>query len=51
MEIIRHIRPLNVRAHFNSKPVSKVLMDNGSTVNMMPLTMLRVLRRGIGDLI
>ena len=26
-------------------------MDNGSTVNVMPLRMLRALGRGIGDLI
>ena len=51
VEIIRHIRPLYVRAHFNGKPVSKVLVVNGSTVNVMPLKMLRALGRGIGDLI
>ena len=44
-------RPLYVRAHFHGKPVSKVLVDNGSTVNLMPLRMLRALGRGIGDLI
>ena len=47
----RHIRPLYVRAHFNGKPVSKVLVDNESIVNVMPLRMLRSLGRGIGDLI
>ena len=40
-EMERHIRPLYVRAHFNGKLVSKVLIDNGSTVNMMLLRMLR----------
>ena len=47
----RHIRPLFVRAHFHGKPVSKVLVDNGSGVNVMPLRMLRALGRGIEDLI
>ena len=47
----RHIRPLYVRAHFNGKPVSKVLVDNGSTVNVMPLRMLRALGRSIDDMI
>ena len=47
----RHIRPLYVRAHFNGKPLSKVLVDNGSAVNMMSLRMLRALGRSIGDLI
>ena len=37
------IRPLYVRAHFNGKPVSKVLVDNGSVVNVMPLRILRAL--------
>ena len=47
----RHIRPLYVRAHFNGKPVSKVLVDNESIVNVMPLRMLRALGRIIDDLI
>ena len=51
MEITKHIRPFYVRAHFNGKPVSKVLVDNGSTVNVMPLRMLRVLGRGVDVLI
>ena len=51
VEMTRHIRPLYVRAHFNGKPLSKVLVDNGSAVNVMPLRMLRALGRGIGDLI
>ena len=51
VEMTRHIRPVNVRAHFNGKSVSNVLVDNGSAVNVMPLRMLRALGRGIGDLI
>ena len=51
MEMKRHIRPLYVRAHFNGKPMSKVLVDNGSVVNVMPLKMLRALGRNIGDLV
>ena len=47
----RHIRPLYVRSHFNGKPVSKVLVDNGLAINVMLLRMLRALGRGIGDLI
>ena len=51
VEMTRHIRPLYVRAHFNGKPVSKVLVDNGSAVNVMPLRMLKALGSGVGDLI
>ena len=51
VEMTMHIKPLYVRAHFNGKPVSKVLVDNGSTINVMPLRMLRALGKHIGDLI
>ena len=48
---VKMTRPLYVRARFNGKSVSKVLVDYGSTVNVKLLRMLRVLGRGIGDLI
>lgn len=49
--MIRHIRPLYMKAHLNDKPVSKVLVDNGSTVNMTPSRMLEALGRRIFYLI
>ena len=45
VEITRHIRPLYVRADFNGKLVFKILVDNGSIVNVIPLRMLRTLGR------
>ena len=51
MEMTRHIKPLYIRAHLNGRPVSKVLIDNGSTVNVMTLRMLRALGMSISDLI
>ena len=51
MEMTRHIKPLYVRTHLNGRPVSKVLIDNGSVVNAMLLRMLRALGRSINDLI
>ena len=51
VEMTRYINPLYVRAHLNGRPVSKVLIDNGSKVNVMPLRMLRALGRSINDLI
>ena len=51
VEMTRHIKPFYVRAHFNGKQVSKVLVDNGPAANVMPLRLLRALVRGIGDLI
>ena len=43
MKMMRHIKPLYVRAHLNGRSISKVLIDNGSAVNVMPLRMLRAL--------
>ena len=51
MVMTRHIKPLYIIAHLNGRPVSKVLIDNGSTVNVMPLRMQRALRMSINDLI
>ena len=51
MEMKRHIKPLYVRAHLNERPVSKVLIDNESVVNVMPLRMLRAIGRNISDMI
>ena len=51
VEMTRHIKPLYIRAHLNGRPVSKVLIDNGLVVNVMPLRMLRALGRSINDMI
>ena len=51
MEMTRHMNPFYVRAHLNGRAVSKVLIDNGSVVNVMPLRMLRALGMSINDLI
>ena len=51
IEMTRHIRTLYVRAYFNGKPISKVLVDNGPAVNVMPIRMFKEPERGIGDLI
>ena len=51
LEMTRHIKPLYVRAHLNGRPVSKVLIDNGLSINVMSLRMLRALGRSISDMI
>ena len=51
MEMMRHIKLLYVRAHLNGRLVSKALINNGSTINVMPLRMLRDLGMSINDLI
>ena len=40
-----------MRTQFNGKPVSKVLVDNGLVLNVLPSRMLRALGRNISDLI
>ena len=51
MEMTRNIKPLFVRAHLTGIPIYKVLIDNGSAVNVMSLRMLRALGRNINYLI
>ena len=51
VEMTKHIRPLYVKAYLNGKPVSKVLIDNGSAINVMPLRMLRNLGKNVSNLI
>ena len=41
VEMTRKIKPLYIRANLNGRPVSKVLIDNGSMVHVMSLRMLR----------
>ena len=43
VEMTRHIKPLYLRVHLNGRSVSKVLINNGSAVNVIPLRMLRAL--------
>lgn len=50
MEMKRHIRPVYVKAHFNWKHVSKVLIEHDSTINIMPPRMLGALERSVSDL-
>ena len=47
MEMTRHIRPLYVKAPFNGKSMSKVLVDNGSAVNVMSLRIVETKRRRV----
>ncbi|XP_073017956.1 uncharacterized protein [Primulina eburnea] len=47
----KHIRPLYIKAHVNGKPVSRVLIDNGSVVNVLPVRMLKSLGKTEEDLI
>jgi hypothetical protein len=46
----RHMRPLYLRGHVNGKPLTKMFVDGGAAVNVMPYTTFRKLGIGPGDL-
>jgi hypothetical protein len=46
----RHMRPLYLRGYVNEKPLTKMFVDGGATVNVMPYTTFRKLGMGLGDL-
>ncbi|KAF7112375.1 hypothetical protein RHSIM_RhsimUnG0235400 [Rhododendron simsii] len=48
---IRHLKPLYVKIHMNGQPISKVLVDNGAVVNILPSRMMKVLNKTNDDLI
>ncbi|KAG5533236.1 hypothetical protein RHGRI_027440 [Rhododendron griersonianum] len=47
----RHLKPLYVKVHMNGQPVSKVLVDNGAVVNILPSRMMKLLNKTSNDLI
>ncbi|CAN1221842.1 hypothetical protein LINGRAPRIM_LOCUS413 [Linum grandiflorum] len=49
--MLRHLRPLYIKAKLDGIPTSNILVDNGAAVNVLPTRMLRKLGKNIGDLI
>ena len=47
----RYLKALYVKGFVDGKPMSKMLMDRGASVNLMPYTTFRKLGKGPGDLI
>ena len=47
----RHLKALYVKGFVDGKPMSKMLVDGGTSVNLMPYTTFRNLGKGPGDLI
>ena len=45
------MKPLFIKAHLEGQPFSRVLIDNGAAVNILPTRMLAKLRRTEGDLL
>ena len=47
----RHLKALYVKGFVDGKPMSKMLVDGGAFVNLMPYTTFRKLGKGPGALI
>jgi len=47
----QHLKALYVKGFIDGKPMSKMLVDGGASVNLMPYTTFRKLGKGPGDLI
>ncbi|RLN35418.1 hypothetical protein C2845_PM03G32110 [Panicum miliaceum] len=46
----RHLRPLYVKGHIDGRPMTKMLVDGGAAVDVMPYIVFRKLRFGEGDM-
>jgi hypothetical protein len=46
----RHMRPLYLRGYINGKPLTKMFVDGGAAVNVMPYTTFRKLGMSPSDL-
>ena len=47
----RHLKALYVKGFVDGKPMSKILVDGGASVNLMPYTTFHKLGNGLEDLI
>jgi hypothetical protein len=44
-ESSQHLKPLYIQDHFNGKPISRILIDSGAAVNLMPYSIFKKLGR------
>ena len=47
----RHLKALYMKGFVDGKPMNKMLVDGGTSVNLMPYTTFCKLGKGLGDLI
>jgi hypothetical protein len=45
-----HMRPLFIKGHIDGKPMERMMVDGGASVNIMPLSILENLGHEEGDL-
>ncbi|GKV11366.1 hypothetical protein SLEP1_g22629 [Rubroshorea leprosula] len=50
-KMARHIRPLYINAHMDGTPISRVLVDNGVAVNVLPTCLLYKIGKSLDDLV
>jgi hypothetical protein len=50
-ESSQHLKPLYVRSHIDGKPISKMLIDSGAVVNLMPYSIFKKLGREDNELV
>ncbi|KAM2867362.1 hypothetical protein COP2_023289 [Malus domestica] len=48
---LQHLKPLYVTAHIEGYPISKIFVDYGATVNIMPVSVMKALQRSNDELI
>ena len=46
-----HLKALYIKGFVDGKPISKMLVDGGASINLMPYTTFHKLGKGLGDLI
>jgi hypothetical protein len=42
-ELSQHLKPLYVRSHIDGKPISRMLINGGTAVNLMPYSVFKKL--------
>ena len=50
-ESVNHVKPLYVRGHIYRRPVSRMLVDGGAVVNVMPYSLFRKLGKVDAELV
>lgn len=50
-ESSRHMKPLYIKGHINGRPISRMLVDGGATVNLMPYSVFKKLGREDSELL
>jgi hypothetical protein len=49
-ESSQHLKPLYVRGHIDGKPISRMLVDGGAAINLMPYSIFKMLGRKYDEL-